>query len=104
MAYANDQAPQRSPTSPGEVLREEFLDPLGISPSSLAEAIGFSRQSVYQLLSGSRSISAEMALALGECLGTTPEFWLNLQEAVDLHKARSTSRRKVVPLHRAATL
>ena len=78
---------KRRPTHPGEMLREDFLPDYGLSVSALAEAIGVSRQSVNELLRERRSLSPEMALRLSRLFGNTPEFWLNLQRAIDLWEA-----------------
>jgi addiction module HigA family antidote len=59
-----------------------------ITQESLATAMGVSRFSVNQIINGRRTITAEMALRLARVLGTTPEFWLNLQQGVDIHEAR----------------
>jgi addiction module HigA family antidote len=79
---------ERRPTHPGEMLREDFMPDYGLTVSSLAEAIGVSRQSVNELLRERRSLSPEMALRLARLFGNSPEFWLNAQRAVDLWDAR----------------
>lgn len=78
---------KRRPTHPGEILREDFLPDYELNASSLAEAIGVSRQSINELLRERRSLSPEMALRLARLFGNTPEFWLNAQRAVDLWDA-----------------
>jgi antitoxin HigA-1 len=78
----------RRPTAPGEILREEFLAAHGITQDRLAEAMGVSRFRVNEVINGKRAITAETALLLAAALGTSPEFWLNLQRAVDLHQGR----------------
>ena len=78
---------QRRPTHPGEMLREDFLPDYGLNATSLAEAIGVSRQSVNELLRERRSVSPTMALRLAKLFGNSPEFWLNAQRAVDLWDA-----------------
>ena len=87
MSISNTIEMKRSPTHPGEMLREDFLPDYGLSASSLAKAIGVSRQSIYELLHERRSVSPEMALRLARLFGNSPEFWLNAQRAVDLWKA-----------------
>ena len=77
----------RKPTSPGEILREEFLIPLGLTQRQVAESLGCDVKVVNRLVNGRTSLSAEMALKLGAAFRTTPEFWLNAQKAVDLHEA-----------------
>lgn len=91
----------RRPTPPGEVLREEFLAANGITQDRLASTMGVSRFRVNEVINGKRAITAETALLLAAALDTTPEFWLNLQRAVDLHEARlhlAPDLRRVKPL------
>ena len=78
---------RRKPTSPGEILREEFLGPLELTQRALAESLGCDVKVVNRIVNGRTSVSAEMALRLGAAFRTTPEFWLNAQKAVDLHEA-----------------
>ena len=78
---------RRKPTSPGEILREEFLAPLRLTQRALAESLGCDVKVVNRIVNGRTSVSAEMALRLGAAFRTTPEFWLNAQKAVDLHEA-----------------
>lgn len=72
------------PVHPGEVLREEWLVPLGMNPNRLAKALGVDRQNVYEIVNGRRGISAEMALRLARWSGMRPGFWLGLQAHYDL--------------------
>ena len=78
---------RREPTSPGEILREEFLLPLGMTQKRLAEHLRCDVKVVNRLVNGRTSVSATMALKLGATFGTTPEFWLNAQKAVDIYRA-----------------
>jgi antitoxin HigA-1 len=78
---------KRRPTHPGEMLREDFLPDYELTATSLAEAIGVSRQSINELLRERRRISPEMALRLARLFGNSPEFWLNAQRSVDLWDA-----------------
>ena len=78
---------KRKPTHPGEMLREGFLPDYGLTVSSLAAAIGVSRQSINEIVRERRSVSPEMALRLARLFGNSPEFWLNAQRAVDLWEA-----------------
>lgn len=87
MSIPNSRAVSRRPTHPGEMLREDFLPDYALTATRLAEAIGVSRQSVNELLRGRRAVSPEMALRLGRLFGNSPEFWLNVQRAVDLWEA-----------------
>ena len=87
MSIPNTIGMKRRPTHPGEMLREDFLPDYGLTVSSLAEAIGVSRQSINELLRERRSVSPRMALRLARLFGNSPEFWLNAQRAVDLWDA-----------------
>ncbi len=78
---------RRAPTSPGEILREEFLLPLQMTQKQLADHLGCDVKVVNRIVNGRTSITAEMALKLGATFRTSPEFWLNAQKAVDLHRA-----------------
>ena len=80
---------KREPTTPGEILREEFLVPLGMTQKELADHIGCDIKVINRLVNGRTSVSAEMALRLGATFRTSPEFWLNAQKAVDLFRAES---------------
>jgi addiction module HigA family antidote len=78
---------QRPPTIPGEILREEFLMPLGMTQRQLADHIGCDVRVLNRIVNGRSAITAEMALKLGAAFSTTPELWLNAQRAVDLYRA-----------------
>jgi addiction module HigA family antidote len=84
MAIANTIAREIPPTHPGEMLREDFMPDYGLSTTSLASALGVSRQTVNELLRERRSISPVMALRLSRLFGNSPEFWLNAQHTRDL--------------------
>ena len=75
------------PIHPGEILREEFLLPLDMSANALAHAIGVPANRVSSIVVGDRSVTADTALRLARAFGTTPEFWLNLQQGYDLRLA-----------------
>jgi len=81
-----------APVTPGEILREEFLLPLGLSASRLAREIGVPTNRITAILAGTRAITAETALKLAVRLGTSAEFWMNLQTAHDLAVARASLR------------
>jgi len=78
----------RIPTHPGEVLLEEFLRPLGASQLEFSRQLGIPLQRVNEIVRGKRGVTAETALLLSARLGTSPEFWLSLQAAHDLGRAR----------------
>ena len=73
-----------APVTPGEVLREEFMAPLGLSARQLARDLGVSPDRITEIMRGERAITAETALLLARRFGTSPRFWLNLQVAHDL--------------------
>ncbi len=73
-----------APVHPGEVLLEEYLEPLGISQSRLALGMRVPPQRINEIISGKRGITAETAFRLAKAIGTTPEFWLSLQDEYDL--------------------
>jgi antitoxin HigA-1 len=77
------------PIHPGEILREEFMVPLGLNANSLALALHVPAPSVYEIVREKRGISPEMALRLGVAFKTTPDFWLNLQSEFNLRVARN---------------
>ena len=78
----------RIPTHPGEVLLEDFLDPLGVTQKALAEHIEVPLQRVNEIVKGRRGVSPETAWLFADALGTTPEFWMNLQVLHDLARSR----------------
>ena len=82
-----DRTHRRKPTSPGEILREEFLVPLGLSQRALADHLGCDVKVVNRIVNGRSAVTAEMALKLGAAFRTSPDVWMNAQKAVDLHEA-----------------
>jgi addiction module HigA family antidote len=77
----------RPPTHPGEVLREEFLGPMGLSQAEAARALGVPYQRLNEVVREARAVTPATALRLAKYLGTTAAFWMNLQLAVDLYEA-----------------
>ena len=75
------------PMHPGEMLREEFLVPLGLTPGKVAKAAGIPRTRIERIVAEKVGISADTAVRLGRVLGTSAEFWLNLQMRYDLPRA-----------------
>jgi antitoxin HigA-1 len=94
---------KRKPTHPGEILEQEFLIPLGLSQKRFAEHLGgsWSQPKLSAIINGRRAITEAIALDLGDALGTTPEFWLNLQAQYDLWEAKQ--HRKTIARIRAET-
>jgi addiction module HigA family antidote len=78
---------KRKPTTPGEILREEYLGPLGITQKQLADYIRCDVKVVNRIVNGATSVTATMALKLAAALATSPDFWLNAQKAVDIYEA-----------------
>ena len=86
-----------NPPHPGEVIRELCLEPLALSVTAAAKALGVSRKALSELLNGKSGISSEMAIRLSIAFATTPESWLNQQMQYDLWKARQKKKKlKVV--------
>jgi antitoxin HigA-1 len=77
----------RAPTPPGEMLLEEFIKPLGLTQAKLAERIGVSYVRLNAIVNGRRGVTPSTALRLARAFGTTPQFWLNGQLALDLYQA-----------------
>ncbi len=92
---------RRKPTTPGEILREEFLLPLELTQRQLAGHLGCDLKVINRIINGRTSVTAEMALKLGAAFRTSPEFWLNAQKAVDLHQAARHLSSLPKPLLRA---
>jgi addiction module HigA family antidote len=85
--------PNRKPTHPGAVLREDVLPAMGITQARMAELLGVSRVTLAQLLHEHRALSSDMALRLEKLLGSSAESWLNMQQAVALWEARQDVQR-----------
>ncbi len=94
------------PVTPGEILLEEFMRPLGLSARRLAQALGVPVNRVSQIIKGQRAITAGTALRLARYFGTSPELWLNLQSHYELQRAVTAEgeavRREVSPRSEAA--
>ena len=96
--------PNRMPTHPGAVLREDVLPELGWTQTELAARLMVSRQTVSDLLHERKSVTAEMAIRIARAVGGTPESWLRMQEALDLWAAemKFTRNPKIAPRALAA--
>ena len=88
MAIAKPKNRMARPIHPGEILSEEWLKPSHITQSALAQKMGIDVQVVNGIVRGRRAVTARTAIRLAKVLGTTPEFWMNLQHAYDLWEAR----------------
>jgi addiction module HigA family antidote len=91
------------PVHPGEVLREEYLAPLGMSANALASALHVPANRVSAIIAGKRNVTADTALRLARFFGTSPEFWLNLQQSYELRVAESTSSKTLRAIRPHAT-
>jgi addiction module HigA family antidote len=76
-----------NPFHPGQMLKEEFLEPMGLTQRAFAKRLGWTVAKLNELINGKRGITADSALDLSGELGTSPEVWLNLQMQFDLRKA-----------------
>lgn len=85
--------PNRKPTHPGAVLREDVLPGLGMTQGRMAQLLGVSRVTLAQLLHEHRALSGDMALRLEKLLGSSAESWLNMQQVLDLWEARQDVKR-----------
>jgi addiction module HigA family antidote len=81
-----------TPVHPGEILYEEFMVPYGLSANKLAGTIGVPANRITALVNGTRAVTADTAIRLGEAFGTTPEFWMNLQNHFELKVAVGKER------------
>lgn len=92
----------RTPTHPGEILREDVLPALRLSVSEAARELRVSRQTLHRILSGRSAVTPEMAVRLGRFCGNGPELWLRMQAAHDLWHAERALRAEVeqIPSHR----
>ena len=84
---------RRKPTHPGEILKEEFMKPLGLSQSQLSKELDTTFRTINEIVNEKRNISPEMAIKLSRYFGTTPELWLNLQNQHDLYITRQRKQR-----------
>jgi addiction module HigA family antidote len=79
----------RITSTPGEILKEEYMVPHKLSSNKLAKLLDVSESALSRLISGKASLGTEMALRLGKVFGTTPMFWINLQTTFDISEARA---------------
>jgi addiction module HigA family antidote len=76
-----------NPFHPGEILLEEFLEPMEVTQAAFAQTLGWTKTRLNELIKGKRGITAAAALDLADALGTSPKLWMNLQATFDLAKA-----------------
>ena len=80
--------PIHNPPHPGEIVRHECLEPLGLTVTQAANGLGVTRQALSDLVNGKAGVSVEMAIRLSKAFGSTPRIWLGIQTAYDLWHAR----------------
>jgi addiction module HigA family antidote len=85
---------KRKPAGVGEILTEEFMQPMRLTQGALAKAMGVPRKHVNELCNGRRSVTAPTALILARVFGNSPEFWLNVQRRTDLWEAMHSPRER----------
>ena len=98
---------KRKPATVGEILMQEFMQPMGLTQGALAQAMGVPRKHVNELCNDRRSVTAPTALILARVFGNSPEFWLNVQRRTDLWAAMNSPRereriRRARPIRAAA--
>jgi addiction module HigA family antidote len=86
------------PVHPGEILREEFLVPLGMSAGALAKRLNVPRTRIERMVSETTAMTPDTALRLGKFFATSPEFWMNLQTAFDLTAQSQTMREEIAAI------
>ncbi len=84
-----------APVHAGEILLEEFIQPLGLSQNALAKALHVTPRRINEIVNGKRSITADTALRLAKFFGNSAEFWMNLQNRYDLETARELLEQKI---------
>jgi addiction module HigA family antidote len=91
---------------PGVLLKEDFLDDMGIKPATLAKAIGVTRSTVSKIIAGERDITADMSIRLGQFFGVSDQYWLRIQNNYDLimaHRKRESEKAQRIPVYTSVT-
>ena len=93
----------KNPPHPGRIVRQECIEPLGLTITEAAERLGVTRQTLDKLVNGKAGISPEMSIRLSKAFGSSPDMWLGLQMEYDLSKAEKTADtnkvKKITPKH-----
>lgn len=92
-----------NPAHPGEMLKEFYLEPLGLTVTEAAEALGVSRKTLSALINGRYGVSPDMAMRLSKAFGTTTKLWLNMQQQYDLWQAKQRADLSEVRVLRQST-
>ncbi len=100
--YAAKRDPKRPPMHPGALLREDVLPALKRPKSEIAELLGISRRTLYDILEEKQPVTPAMALRIGKLCGNGPDLWLALQSRYDLWQARKTVKVSKIPTLQAA--
>jgi len=87
---------------PGEILLEEFLEPMGISQNAIARAVGVPPRRINEIVLGKRAVTADTAVRLARAFGTSEQFWMGLQADYDLEEARSAAAEDLRKIRRVA--
>ena len=95
--------PMHNPPHPGEIVRSECLEPLGLTVTRAAQGLGVTRQALSDLVNEKAGVSVEMAIRLSQAFGSTPEVWLGMQTAYELWQARGRAARIEVERFTAAS-
>ncbi len=95
--------PMKNPSHPGAIVRHECLEPLGLSVTEAAQALGVSRQALNNVVNEKAGVSAEMAVRLSKAFGSEPEFWLRLHMNYDLAEVRRRGEKIAVRRFRRAS-
>lgn len=90
--------PMKNPVHPGQIVRHDCLEPLGLSVTAGAKVLGVTRQALNNIVNGKSAISPEMSIRLAKAFGSTEETWLRMQVAYDLAQARKSASK--IKVHR----
>jgi len=93
---------QRKPTTPGELLNEEFLKPMKMTQREFAHHVGCDIKVINRIVNGKSALTAEMAVRFSYALNTTIQFWLNAQQAVDIYEAMKRVKQKPKKIQQAS--
>ena len=102
--YIVNERPGRPPTHPGSIFKEDILPALGISATQAAAELHVSRQTLHRIMSGEASVTPEMALKLSKFCGSTPSFWLRMQQQWDLWHAEDRLKEELKEIRRSIVL
>ena len=90
-------------TTPGEVLKDDFLDAMGLTAYELARSIGVDPMRISRIINGTRKITADTAIRFSKYFGTSAEYWLNLQSLYDLDIAKEKNQKEYKKIHPKAS-